>query len=143
VAPVTEPLPVDALSRRSAAARWVYFGLGWLFFGLGIVGVFLPLVPTTPFMLLTLGCFARSSRRFHDWLFHHRWFGPPLQRWAAYRVVPLWVKLVAWTSMIASTSYLFWRGDVAWPFLAAAVALVVLGIGYLASCPSRRPGDSE
>lgn len=124
---------------RSRAVRWAYFFVGWAFFGLGLVGVLLPVVPTTPFMILTLWCFARSSRRFHAWLYHHRWFGPPLQAWTRYRVVPLWVKLVAWGSMSASTGYLFWRGDVPWPVLAATLALVLLAIWFLARCPSRRP----
>lgn len=140
--PEPEPEPELQLD-RSRAARWIYFSVGWVFVALGVIGVLLPVVPTTPFMILALWCFARSSRRFHNWLFHHRWFGPPLQEWVRYRVVPLWIKLLAWGSMIASTSYLFWRGDVPWPALAGSVALVVIAIVFLASCPSRRPEDAR
>ena len=135
------PTEVPVEWPRSKAARWAYFGLGWFCFALGIVGLLLPVVPTTPFMILALWCFARSSRRFHDWLFHHRWFGPPLQQWAKHRVVPLWVKLFAWGSMTASTSYLFWRGDVPWPILAASVSLVAFAIWFLARLPSKRPRE--
>jgi hypothetical protein len=124
----------------SPTIRWAYFILGWGFFALGIIGVLLPVVPTTPFMILALWAFARSSRRFHDWLYHHRWFGPPLQRWAAHRVVPLWVKLLAWGSMTASTCYLFWRGDMPWPVLAGSVALVLIAVIYLGRLPSKMPG---
>lgn len=124
---------------RSRVARWIYFGVGWAFFGLGVLGAFLPVVPTTPFMLLALWAFARSSARFHAWLFHHRLFGPPLQQWVRYRVVPLGVKLVACSTMLASTTYLFWRGDMPWFVLAATVALVAVAMGFLASCPGKRP----
>ncbi len=128
---------------RPRAVRWAYFGCGWLLFGLGIIGALLPVVPMTPFMVLALWCFARSSPRFHDWLFYHRWFGPPLQSWVLYRVVPLWVKLVAWASMSASTVYLFARGDLPWPLLAAAVAFVAFAVWFLARCPSRRPPEAD
>ncbi len=140
---VTEEPKPELQLHRSSAVRWAYFLLAWGFFALGIIGVLLPVVPTTPFMILALACFARSSQRFHDWLFRHRIFGPPLRAWVAHRVVPLWVKLVAWGSMTASTGYLFWRGDMPWPVLAGAVALVVIAVWYLARCPSRRPSDSN
>lgn len=131
--PAADPL------ERARAARWIYFGLGWVFFGLGIVGLLLPVVPTTPFMILALWGFARSSQRFHDWLYHHRWFGPSLQSWSQYRVVPLWVKLIAIGSMSTSTGYLIWRGDMPWPVIGGSVALVVIAVWFLARCPSRRP----
>jgi uncharacterized membrane protein YbaN (DUF454 family) len=67
-------------------------GLGWTFFGIGLVGTLLPLVPTTPFMLLALWAFSIGSERFHRWLYHHPVFGPPLQRWQRDRVIPLWAK---------------------------------------------------
>ena len=58
-----------------------YLTLGILFFVLGAIGALVPGLPTTVFMLLALWAFARSSQRFHDWLYYHRVFGPPLQRW--------------------------------------------------------------
>lgn len=57
--------------------RWCLMALGWLAFATGIVGIVLPLLPTTPFMLLAAALFARSSPRFHRWLLAHPWFGPP------------------------------------------------------------------
>lgn len=56
--------------------RWCLMALGWLAFATGIVGIVLPLLPTTPFMLLAAALFARSSPRFHRWLLTHPWFGP-------------------------------------------------------------------
>ena len=56
--------------------RWVFLALGCLFVVVGVVGIFVPLLPTTPFMLAAAACFARGSERFYVWLFHHRTFGP-------------------------------------------------------------------
>lgn len=58
---------------------WVCFGLAFL--SIGIVGVAVPLVPTTPFVLLAAACFARGSNRLHAWLNGHPVFGPPLCQW--------------------------------------------------------------
>lgn len=65
--------------------RWCLMALGWLAFASGIVGIVLPLLPTTPFMLLAAALFARSSPRFHRWLLTHPWFGPPIVDWQRYR----------------------------------------------------------
>lgn len=65
--------------------RWFLMALGWLAFVTGMVGIVLPLLPTTPFMLLAAALFARSSPRFHHWLLTHPWFGPPIVDWQQHR----------------------------------------------------------
>lgn len=76
--------------------------LGGLFLILGIIGIFLPLLPTTPFILLTAYCWARSSTRFHQWLFANKYFGPMLQNWEAHRVIPLKIKWLSTVMMNGS-----------------------------------------
>ena len=87
--------------------RPLLFSLGWLLFGVGFVGIFVPVLPTTPLMLLALWCFSRSSDRFHDWLYTHKHFGPPLQQWHRYRVIPLAAKCIALLFMVGSLVYVF------------------------------------
>lgn len=61
--------------------RQMYLILGGVFFLTGLVGIILPILPTTPFMILAAGCFAKSSPRFHQALLNNRWIGEDLQRW--------------------------------------------------------------
>lgn len=61
--------------------RQMYLILGAIFFVTGLIGVILPILPTTPFMILAAGCFAKSSPRFHQALLNNRWIGEDLQRW--------------------------------------------------------------
>jgi uncharacterized membrane protein YbaN (DUF454 family) len=119
--------------------RAVYFSLGFLFFALGAVGTVVPGLPTTVFMLLALWAFARSSERLHHWLYHHPLFGPPLQQWHRYRVIPRRAKLLAVTMMAGSLTYLvFFTASSAW--LKAATALVMAyGAWYILSKPSVKP----
>ena len=61
--------------------RILYLSAGWLAFGVGAIGVVLPVLPTTPFMLVAAFCFAKASPRLHDWLVHKTPFGPHILAW--------------------------------------------------------------
>lgn len=121
--------------------RHLFFAVGWVFFGLGALGIFLPVLPTTPFMILALWAFSRSSQRFHDWLHHHPLFGPSLNRWEQYRVIPISAKVFALTMMAASLFYLFLFAEA--PLWAKWMALAIMGYGawFILSKPSRPPGE--
>ena len=64
-------------------AKTFYFILGWLFLGIGALGAFLPILPTTPFVLLAAWLFAKSSERYHLWLRRNRLFGKSVRCWEA------------------------------------------------------------
>ena len=67
---------------------------GFLFVGLGILGIFLPVLPTTVFFLLAAACFARSSPRFYHWLLHNRWFGSYIRNYREGRGLPMRHKVI-------------------------------------------------
>jgi uncharacterized membrane protein YbaN (DUF454 family) len=84
--------------KRQASRNWKRILLiiaGTFFVGLGILGIFLPLLPTTPFLLLAAACYVRSSQRLYDWLLNNRWFGKFVRNYIQGRGVPQKVKL--WT----------------------------------------------
>ena len=126
---------------RSRIRRAVFFVLAWVFFGLGLVGAFLPVLPTTPLMILALWAFARSSERFHHWLYTHRVFGPPLQRWRQHQVIPIPAKIAAVGAMLVSMVIMGWFSN-APPMALWAAGLFMAGAAwFIVSRPSRPPGS--
>ena len=85
--------------------RWFLLGFGWLNIGLGLIGVFIPGLPTTVFMLIALWAFSKSSERFQKWLWNHPRFGAPIQGWHRPRVISRRAKALAVGTM--SASFLF------------------------------------
>lgn len=102
--------------------RWFYQVSGCLAVILGAIGVVLPLLPTTPFLLLALACFARSSPRCHDWLMYHSPFAALLQQWQRNKTIPKAAKLRAVCFILCS----FAVSIVFAPLIAVKVALALL-----------------
>ncbi|WP_051216124.1 YbaN family protein [Ferrimonas futtsuensis] len=75
--------------RRAPLTRYLLIGVGTLCAGLGLVGMFLPLLPTVPFLLLAAACFSRSSARMQAWLFNHRLLGPVIRNYLERRGLTL------------------------------------------------------
>lgn len=68
---------------------------GILCVGLGVLGIFVPVLPTTPFLLLAAACFVRSSDRLYNWLINHKWFGDYIRHYREHRAVTLKSKIIA------------------------------------------------
>ncbi|WP_460050247.1 YbaN family protein [Sessilibacter sp. MAH2] len=82
----------DKYTEIHFSKRWLLIVTGWISLTLGILGIFLPLLPTTPFVLLSSWCFARSSKRFHQLLVSNRFLGPIITEWEAGRGISLKVR---------------------------------------------------
>jgi len=80
---------------RKKIKKYVLIFLGIMFVILGVIGAILPILPTTPFLLLALACFANSSPRFHAILLNNRWFGRDLQQWEENRSIARTSKIKA------------------------------------------------
>ena len=91
---------------RSRTLRYVLFACGCLSVVLGVIGIFLPVLPTTPFLLLAAACFARSSQRFYLWLVLHPKLGPWVRDYLEGEGLPLkgkiWALALMWTSISLS-----------------------------------------
>ena len=85
--------------RRAGALRFAYLIAGFVLLGLGIIGAFLPLMPTTIFVILAAGCFARSNERVEAWLLENKRFGPMIRAWRAERAIPRRGKVMAGIGM--------------------------------------------
>jgi len=86
--------------KTRARGTWIRILLiiaGTFFVGLGIVGIFVPVLPTTPFLLLAAACYARSSQRFYSWLLNNKWFGNYIRNYLERKGVPLKVKALTVT----------------------------------------------
>ncbi len=123
---------------REGLRRRALFAGGWVSLALGVASIPLPVLPTTPFVLLSAWCFARSSPRFHYWLLHHRLFGTMVKNFSAGRGLPRRVRgraiALIWFTMGISAMLLG-----SWP---VAAVLGVIGVGvtaYLMSLPLYEP----
>jgi uncharacterized membrane protein YbaN (DUF454 family) len=127
----------------NAALRWTLLTSGFLATALGVLGIFLPIVPTVPFLLLAVACFARSSERFYSWLVDHAHFGPIVQPYidgcGMSRASKGKAIVLLWTSIIFSAFLLV---DLVW----VRIILLVIACGvtfYLLSLPTLKVEEEE
>jgi uncharacterized membrane protein YbaN (DUF454 family) len=133
------PVPGPAPRFACTGVRWALRGLGFAALAVGIVGLFVPLLPTTVFLLIALWAFSRSSPRFHRWLYEHPRLGPPLRAWHQHRVISPRAKLMALALMAASlTTVAIMFASREW--IVAVVALVLLPVAaFILAQPTRAP----
>jgi uncharacterized membrane protein YbaN (DUF454 family) len=112
---------------RTGAARWLLLGTGFFFVGLAALGVVLPVLPTTPFLLIAAACFARSSPRFYNWLLANQFFGPLIREWRSARALPRHAKFAAigMIAVVGGSSVAFF---VAHPWAKLALSALLLGL---------------
>jgi uncharacterized membrane protein YbaN (DUF454 family) len=130
---------VDEAVREHASpvVRALLLAAGTVCVALGLIGLFLPVLPTTPFMLLAAACYARGSKRFYYWLLSNRTFGPMIYEWRKHRSIPYRTKIGAIALMLATLgiSVVFFVEPVWLKFVLAAMG-VALAI-WMYRLPSR------
>jgi uncharacterized membrane protein YbaN (DUF454 family) len=123
--------------------RWLLWITGTVALILGIIGAFLPVLPTTPFILLAAACYAKASERFHRKLLAHKHFGPVIREWEEYRSMPLRTKKFAVGLMSLSISISIWVVS-DYPWLQAALAAIGICAGlWVWSIPSRDDPETQ
>jgi uncharacterized membrane protein YbaN (DUF454 family) len=118
---------MDGPITTSGLLRVVLLVLGWLFVGLAALGVLLPVLPTTPFLIVAAACFVRSSPRFYRWVVRSRLFGPLIQNWRATRTIPGRAKAIAiaFIVIVGGSSVVFFLTN-PWVRLLLAATLLTL-----------------
>lgn len=114
-------------SPGSKLLRWALRIAGVLFLGLGIVGIFVPLLPTTPFLLLAAACFVRGSPKLYRWLIGHKWFGAYIRSYREFHAITLRAKVVSLVLLWAVIGYSAVRVVEAW-WLRALLAVIAVGV---------------
>ncbi len=124
--------------------RWLLIAAGVLLTAVGLVGIVVPLLPTTPFLLLAAACFLRSSDRMYRWLTTHRWFGSYIRNYHEHRAITSRARIVALVVLWGTLGYTtFGLVSVLW----LRIILLLIGLGTtvhllsLNTAPSETPGD--
>lgn len=105
--------------------RYLLAALGLLSLGLGILGIFLPVLPTTPLLLLAAALFLRSSRPLYDWLMNHPKLGPYIRNFMEHKAIPLRVKVISVSMVWITLLYCALAVADHWAFRLFFVALAI------------------
>lgn len=127
----------------SKLPKFVLIAIGWIAVSLGFIGVFLPVLPTTPFLLVAAWAFAHSSPRFRSWLVNHPIFGRMIRDWELHGAIPLKAKLIAVAMMATSMIVLvMWSGLPA--YVLGLVAVCLFGAAsFILTRPTAKKGPAS
>lgn len=121
---IKEPRP----SISFASLKWPIFILGWLSFILGIIGAFLPILPTTPFLILSAFLFSKSSPRFYAWVMNLPMAGEAVRDWQQRRVINTRAKILCVSMLILSFALIWWRAEIHL-VIKITVTTILVGVG--------------
>ena len=125
----------DAAPMISRTGRYLLIAFGWLCVAIGLVGIVVPGLPTTVFLLIAAWAFSRSSERFQAWLVEHPRLGPPIQAWRDRGAIPMKAKVLADLMMTISLAIIIFYGS-GWIFPAAIGAIMAGAAAFVISRPN-------
>ena len=117
----------------------VLLTLGHLFLALGIIGAFLPILPTTPFLLLAAFFYSKSSSKIHQWMLKHKYLGPPLKDWQQNGVIGMKAQILAASMIILIISWRIPKLDVRMPIKIIASSVLFAVLIFVCTRPSKAP----
>jgi|TARA_B100000953_G_scaffold278358_1_gene253752 uncharacterized membrane protein YbaN (DUF454 family) len=121
--------------------RIILISLGWLCVGFGFVGIFVPGVPTTIFLIIALWAFTKSSEKLRHWLLHHKRFGPILNNWQKHKVVPRRAKILM--VILMSSAVVLFHYSLQNLYLTIGLIIILVSVAiYVISLPSETPEKS-
>ena len=133
-----QPQPTSGELHRSRFIRGLLWVAGSVSLLLGLIGVVLPGLPTTPFILLSAACYAKASPRLHQWLLNHRWFGPMLRDWESDRSLTRRTKTIAVVSMLVMVGFSIWTFRERPPVQLVLLATGAIGAFVVLRIPTRK-----
>ncbi len=131
----------DNLANCTARGGLLVFA--WLNVCLGMIGVFVPGMPTTIFLIIAVWAFSKCSIRFQRWLWEHPKFGPSIRAWHLHRVIPLKAKIMAASMMVVSLIIVIVFVADSWVFPALLAAILVPILAYIVSRASVAPDGTD
>ena len=129
---------MNSFNKINFMKRIILISLGWLCVGLGFVGVFVPGIPTTIFLIIALWAFTKSSEKLRHWLLNHKRFGPILNNWQEHKVVPLRAKILMVLLMSLAVILFYYSSQSLILTIGLTIILVSVAI-YVIFLPSKIP----
>jgi len=121
----------DLLITKATAQNYLWTGLGFISLALGVLGIPLPVLPTTPFVILAAYFFAKGSPRFHHWICHHNYFGPMVLRWEKHGSISPRAKVLATALILVAMSGPFYFFSDMILDVVKIITLILVGVGWL------------
>jgi hypothetical protein len=133
---LSETAGVTREGQMNCLMRPLMIALGFAAVALGVIGIFVPGLPTTVFLLIALWAFSKSSDRFHSWLYNHPRLGAPIRDWHEHGVIPLRAKVMAIAMMTISMIWISLGIAESWALPAIVGACLVPIAGFIVTRPS-------
>jgi uncharacterized membrane protein YbaN (DUF454 family) len=114
---------------KATLRKWALMIAGFIAVGLAVLGIFIPILPTTPLLLLAAACFVRSSQRLYTWLIHHKWFGDYIRHYREDRAITVQAKIVTLTLLWGMIGYTTFGVVTAW-WLRVLLGAIAIGVTW-------------